>query len=78
MNIETLLETSLDQLEKMTDNELTEHLKHYFVITRPELASKQHSNEHKIFKSPSSSYEHKIKLERAKNLAKLAGVDLGF
>jgi len=77
MTIETLLETPVDQLEKITDNELTEHLKHYFVITRPELISK-HSNEHKTFKSPSSSYEHKIKLERAKNLAKLAGVDLGL
>ena len=74
MIIEQLLETSLEELEKMSDKELTDHLSHYFVITRPEQVSKSSNNKTSL----SINFEHRIKIERAKALAKAAGVDLGF
>lgn len=40
MTLEDLLECSADELEKLSDTELTELLAPYFKVTRPEIAGK--------------------------------------
>jgi len=43
MNIEQLLDCSAAELEAMTDEQLLEHFKPYFNVTRPEFAPKPKS-----------------------------------
>lgn len=40
MTIEDLADLSADKLEKLTDKELEDILRPYFIVTRPELAPK--------------------------------------
>lgn len=40
MTLETLLNCSADELEKLTEEELLKHFEPYLKITRPELAEK--------------------------------------
>jgi len=74
--IEQLLEMPVSQLEMLSDTDLTARVIHYFPITRPEQAPKQ--DKFKISPSPSISRERQIKLDRARMLAKQAGIDLGI
>lgn len=46
MTIEELAELSGDALEKLTDKELEEILKPYFIVTRPELAPRQEKKQY--------------------------------
>ena len=74
MNIETLLGHKLEDLRKMTEIDLTNHLQHYFIVTRPELAKKQTRQ----VISPSRNTESQMKIQRAREMAKLVGIDLNF
>ena len=59
----------------MSIAELTERVKHYFIITRPEEAKKAGATRHM---SAGNNAGRSAKLNRARELAKMAGIDLGI
>ncbi len=73
MKIEQLLESSLEVLESMSDSELEKHLIPYFTVTRPEFVKEKAEK-----KEPSKvSIEERMKIEKAKAIARRFGIDLG-
>lgn len=72
MTIEELLEFPIEKLEQLSDKELEEVFKPYFSITRPEVSSSLSSNK----KVTKDDIETKLKMQKAKELAKKFGFDL--
>ncbi len=76
MTIEELLDYPAEKTEKMTDKELIEYFTPFFPVTRPELVNKEKSSGQSRV-SKQEEMELKIKLNKAKALAKSFGIDLG-
>lgn len=78
MTLEQLLDCSADQLEALSDSELTQILAPKFPQTRPEFAGKVVPKSVKLQKSKSSEeLEKDSKKREAMRLAKSMGIDLG-
>jgi hypothetical protein len=74
MTLESLLNSSADELEKLTTAELTAFFESAFKITRPELATKPEAN--KPRKIVDGTKQHKFDL--AAQMAKQLGIELDF
>ena len=73
MNLDELADLSADKLESLSNEQLTEILKPYFTVTRPELAPKQNSSGYRQEQIP-------LTPQKRAALALMAeeGLDLGF
>ena len=69
MTLEELLDCSVEKLEAMSDKELEEYFRPFFNVTRPEMQEKKSS------RIP-EDIETKLKIAKAKLLAKQFGIDL--
>lgn len=69
MTIEQIIQCSADDLEKMTHEELDKHFQQYYPITRPERVAKNPQRNNYTPPDP--------KMERAAELLKQIGVDVG-
>ena len=79
MTLEELLNCSAAELQNMSDNELTQHLSKYFIVTRPDLAkeARQQNSKQNPLKMLEQA-EHLRKIKRAQEIAKAMGIDLGI
>ena len=73
--IEELVGRSVEELEKMSDDELTKELQHYFIVTRPAPFKQKRSLEGTPVKKPSTNPKGAALL-KAIQIGKKHGVDL--
>lgn len=82
MTLELLLESSADELDKLTDEQLREYFKPYFAVTRPEMARKVNESNGTGTRSSgqSSSPVSKLTPQQQEVLTRLAaqGIDISF
>lgn len=82
MTIEQLRNLSLEQLEAMSDKELTEHCRPHFEVTRPQVSLRERKAAASADKSSKnnnnkvSNNEKQKKLEAAKQMARKLGIDI--
>ena len=72
MTLEELLEYPAEKLEALSDKELTDYFMPFFPTTRPELQV----NKAAPMKNKQEDMELKIKLQKARLIAKSFGIDL--
>lgn len=72
MTLEQLLNSSADELEKLTDKQLEDFFAPYFKVTRPELAEKPEQNKPRTY-TPNPMEE---KRKKAIEMAKKLGIEL--
>jgi K+-transporting ATPase c subunit len=78
MTINELLKNPVEELEKMTDEQLTEHLKHYFIHTRPEEVKKEKESgsQNRSVTNKFIDAEKQQKIERARQIAAQLGIKI--
>jgi hypothetical protein len=77
MRIEDLLPCSAEALNKLTDAELEEGLRHYFPITRPEMAATKAKSPATVPKQKSfEDLEKEAKIKKAKEIARSLGINI--